>query len=51
VASAQLIEQGRTLVHADNLDELKNVVYQLQDMLPKKVVEQARRGYGSGLVT
>jgi len=50
-ASAQLIEQGRALVNADNLDELKNIVYQLQDMLPKKVVEQARRGYGSGLVT
>jgi molecular chaperone DnaK len=49
--SAQLIEQGRGLVKAENLDELKNVVYQLQDMLPKKVVEQARRGYGSGLVT
>jgi molecular chaperone DnaK len=51
VKSAQLIEQGRGLVKAENLDELKNVVYQLQDMLPKKVVEQARRGYGSGLVT
>jgi len=49
--SAQLIEEGRELVKAENLDELKNVVYQLQDMLPKKVVEQARRGYGSGLVT
>jgi molecular chaperone DnaK len=49
--SAQLIEQGRALVTSENLEELKNVVYQLQDMLPKKVVEQARRGYGSGLVT
>jgi molecular chaperone DnaK len=46
-----LIEQGRTHVKADSLEELKNVVYQLQDQLPKKVVEQARRGYGSGLVT
>jgi molecular chaperone DnaK len=45
------IEQGRAHVAADNLAELKNVVYQLQDQLPKKVVEQARRGYGSGLVT
>jgi hypothetical protein len=45
------IEQGRAHVTADNLAELKNVVYQLQDQLPKKVVEQARRGYGSGLVT
>ena len=49
--AAALIEQGRAHVVAASLDELKNVVYQLQDLLPKKVVEQARRGYGSGLVT
>jgi len=49
--AAPLIEKGRALVAADDLPELKNVVYQLQDLLPKKVVEQARRGYGSGLVT
>lgn len=46
-----LIEQGRAHVVADQLEELKTIVYQLQDQLPKKVVEQARRGYGSGLVT
>ena len=49
--AAQLIELGRAHVKTDNLAELKNAVYQLQDLLPKKVVEQARRGYGSGLVT
>jgi molecular chaperone DnaK len=49
--AVQLIEQGRAHVIVDELPELKNVVYQLQDLLPKKVVEQARRGYGSGLVT
>jgi molecular chaperone DnaK len=49
--SAQLIEQGRAHAKEGTLDELKNIVYQLQDLLPKKVVEQARRGYGSGLVT
>jgi molecular chaperone DnaK len=49
--SARLIEQGRAQVKTDNLDELKDIVYQLQELLPKKVVEQARRGYGSGLVT
>jgi len=49
--ASSLIEQGRAHVAAENLPELKDVVYQLQDMLPKKVVEQARRGYGSGLVT
>ncbi|MBK9992247.1 MAG: Hsp70 family protein [Verrucomicrobia bacterium] len=46
-----LIEQGRAHVTADKLEDLKTIVYQLQDQLPKKVVEQARRGYGSGLVT
>ena len=51
VQAAKWIEQGRAHVAADNLPELKDVVYQLQDLLPKKVVEQARRGYGSGLVT
>ncbi|MFT3784379.1 MAG: Hsp70 family protein [Nibricoccus sp.] len=50
-AAARLIEAGREYAQADNLPELKNVVYQLQDLLPKKIVEQARRGYGSGLVT
>jgi len=50
-AAGPLIELGRAHVAADNLAELKNVVYQLQDLLPKKTVEQARRGYGSGLVT
>jgi molecular chaperone DnaK len=49
--AARLIQQGHAHVKDDNLPELKNVVYQLQDLLPKKIVEQARRGYGSGLIT
>ncbi len=50
-ASAKIIEQGRTFAREGNVEELKGIVYQLQDQLPKKVAEQARRGYGSGLVT
>jgi molecular chaperone DnaK len=49
--AAKVIEAGRAHAAADNLAELKNSVYQLQDLLPKRVVEQARRGYGSGLLT
>lgn len=49
--AARIIEEGRAHVAADNLQELKNSVFQLQDLLPKRVVEQARRGYGSGLLT
>ena len=49
--AARLIALGHTHVRANDLPELKNVVYQLQDLLPKKIVEQARRGYGSGLIT
>lgn len=50
-AAAKVIEEGRACASAENLDGLKNTVYQLQDLLPKRVVEQARRGYGSGLLT
>ena len=45
-----LIRQGRACLDSDNLAELKNVVFQLQDLLPRKVVERAQRGYGSTLV-
>ena len=48
--AGRLLEEGRGYVAANNLPELKNVVFQLQDLLPKKVAEQARRGYGSGIV-
>jgi len=50
-AAAKIVEEGRAYAVEGNLPELKNSVYQLQDLLPKKVVEQARRGYGSGLLT
>lgn len=44
-----LLKEGRGCVDANDLGGLKNVVFELQKMLPKKVVELARRGYGSGL--
>ena len=44
-----LLQEGSALVAANDLTGLKNVVFQLQNMLPAKVAEQARRGYGSGL--
>lgn len=50
-AAERIIAEGRGHAVAGNLEELKNIVYQLQDLLPKKIVEQARRGYGSGLLT
>jgi molecular chaperone DnaK len=44
-----LLQEGRGYVAANDLTGLKNVVFQLQNMLPKRVAELARRGYGSGL--
>lgn len=51
VRAAALLKDGR--MHAAGLDmaELKNVIYQLQDLLPAQTVEDARRGYGSGLLS
>jgi len=46
----ELLQRGRAYAAADNLSELKDIVFQLQDLLPRKVVEQVQRGYGSGLV-
>ena len=44
-----LLQEGRGHVAANDLNGLKNVVFQLQNILPAKVAELARRGYGSGL--
>lgn len=44
-----LLQQGNAQIAANDLTGLKNVVFQLQNMLPAKVAELARRGYGSGL--
>ncbi len=50
-AATRLIQQGRVYLADNNLTELKNIVYQLQDRLPKLAAQQARRGYSSGLLT
>jgi hypothetical protein len=49
--AAALVQEGRAFVAANDLPGLKNVVFQLQNLLPPNVAAQARRGYGSGLVT
>jgi molecular chaperone DnaK len=46
-----LVRQGRVHVAANDLAGLKNIVFQLQNLLPANVAAQARRGYGSGLLT
>ncbi len=50
VPASTLVAQGRELIAAGNFSELRNVVYQLQELLPKKVAEVVYRGYGSTLI-
>lgn len=49
--AAALLKEGRRHVTSLDLPELKNVIYQLQDLLPAQTVAQARRGYGSGILS
>lgn len=51
VPASTLVEQGRALIAAGDFAELRNIVYQLQELLPKKEVQQAWRGYGSTLLS
>jgi hypothetical protein len=46
----ELIERGRALLAVHQLEELKTVVYHLQDLLPRQVVDSVRRGYDSSLL-
>lgn len=48
--AAELIERGRARLEPAQLEELKDVVYHLQELLPLQVVERARRGYDSSLL-
>ena len=41
---------GRNYLDQNNADGLKNVVRQLWDLLPKEIVEQVQRGFGSTLI-
>jgi len=49
--AAELIKEGRAHVKANQLAELKNVVFQLQDLLPRSGLDDSARGYGSGLLS
>lgn len=49
--AAELIHEGREHVAANQLAELKTVVFQLQDLLPRSGLDDTARGYGSGLLT
>jgi molecular chaperone DnaK len=51
VRAAALLKDGRGYAASLELAELKNVIYQLQDLLPAQTVAEARRGYGSGLLS
>ncbi len=47
----QLLKKARAIAsNPAQLDELKEAVYQLQELLPRQVADEARRGYGSGLL-
>jgi molecular chaperone DnaK len=48
--AAALLKEGRSYAAKLQVAELKNVIYQLQDLLPAQTVEDARRGYGSGIL-
>ena len=48
--ATRLLDQGRDCIARNNITGLQNVVRQLWDLLPPEIVEQAQRGYQSGLV-
>ncbi len=46
-----LLKKARAIAgNAAQIDELKETIYQLQELLPRQVAEEAKRGYGSGLL-
>jgi len=48
--AGRLFDMGRNYLDQNNVDGLKNVVRQLWDLLPKEIVEQVQRGFGSTLI-
>ena len=48
--ATRLLDQGRDCIAKNNITGLQSVVRQLWDLLPPEIVEQAQRGYQSGLV-
>ncbi len=47
----ELARQGKAHLEKGNIEELKQVVFQLQDLMPTTAVDEAVRGYGSGLLS
>ena len=46
----ELVAQGREAVAQENVLALKEVVFGLQDLLPQQALQEAQRGYGSGIL-
>lgn len=46
----RLVDQGRRCIEANKVQGLRNVVFQLLDLLPQEEAEAARRAYGSGVL-
>jgi molecular chaperone DnaK len=46
----RLFGMGRNYLDQNNVDGLRNVVTKLWDLLPREIVEQAQRGFGSTLI-
>lgn len=45
--AARLIKLGQGYLEQDNIGGIRNVVFKLWDLLPREVVEEVQRGYGS----
>jgi len=50
-AVARLVQSGKDHLNAGRIEELKQVVFQLQEALPRKDGEAAWRAYGSNLIS
>jgi|HubBroStandDraft_4_1064222.scaffolds.fasta_scaffold48275_2 hypothetical protein len=48
--ATRLCDQGRAFVSHNNVDGLRNVVRELWRLMPTEAVEEAKRGYQSGIV-
>jgi len=46
----RLIQQGRDCIAANNVDGLRQTVWQLNDLLPKEVAQAIEKGYRSGVI-
>jgi molecular chaperone DnaK len=49
-AADRLFNQGYQCIQKENISGLRNVIVQLNNLLPDEVVEEVKRGYESGLL-